>query len=781
MKRNEKRLSPSQTTFVKYIDENLSNSRRVISFKCDGHFGLEYALRTHFKNVKILNYKELKTKTGKHILFRVLHVVTAFGTFLLNHCKEVDARTTFSTVLSNMENIYLAIDKEKEHLKYLQIKKFPHKRRKIRFVIRLSEDEIESIHDIQCLRELVTLIQSRRINRAILICSDDIADALGFDFNSCTEGQPCFRLDKDDLYLIAKEKGLSVTKRTIQNIDLIKKMGLQFFIDNFRFFDALEEIQDDHSDWLKKMDLIIKQIIDWNNVSPEHLYPLLEFSSFFEKKFTKLEIKSFNDDQLKADNLSVAHRLNLLCEERLANVVPKYFFDLDAFKVYFVNRYFYDLDPLPKHIFQYFRDNHPFRYISALNVLKVDTSFIQSREKHSLIILGYYFQHQEKGVVKTDDFICMTTKDSIVSMIIQLHENYKKGISSNIDDILQVLDKLKQNYLDELATCASYVIVLQLLKESYVHFKNINFSDVLFDLKSSALEITSENNYNRYWKNHFKTQYIALSIEDEDTDESTSRRFLNDIEREMHDENMLSYISDNHLRGFARIYLLAHSLAFNDAGKKLENLYSTSEESTILKELARINYGAYLVEHEQYHSAESVLSKGKENFIKNINIDTYCSYQNNRYLARLGSGKIDVCTYISVMHELLSENVNCSDKQILQNNLYASYLTTKSYAIGLKGLEEILKTGNDYNRFLATHNLLAFYFTINDALNFNAVYEIIKIPKLLSSDTTFFLDKFKWMKDNMGRVTFDSFKPSPHVTECYNQLYLKSSIERWFE
>ena len=133
------------------------------------------------------------------------------------------------------------------------------------------------------------------------------------------------------------------------------------------------------------------------------------------------------------------------------------------------------------------------------------------------------------------------------------------------------------------------------------------------------------------------------------------------------------------------------------------------------------------------------------------------------------------------MHDLISKNVNCSDKHILQNNLYASYLTTKSYAVGLKGLEEILKTGNDYNRFLATHNLLAFYFTINDTFNFNAVYKIIKIPKLLSSDTTFFLDKFKWMKENIGRASFDSFKPSPHVTECYNQLYLKSSIERWFE
>lgn len=100
---------------------------------------------------------------------------------------------------------------------------------------------------------------------------------------------------------------------------------------------------------------------------------------------------------------------------------------------------------------------------------------------------------------------------------------------------------------------------------------------------------------------------------------------------------------------------------------------------------------------------------------------------------------------------------------------------------GIEKLREILEKGNPYNKFYALHNLLAHYFMTNDSQNFEKVYSKIFIPKLLKSDSTLFYRKFKWMKENMGKAGFTSFKKNSNDIPCYNQLYLMSPIERWFE
>jgi len=81
-------------------------SNHIIFYNHIGHFGSEYALSSRFNKAKILSFSQLKHKTGKNILFRLLNIVTAIVTFILNETKKGDARTTISTILSNMENIY---------------------------------------------------------------------------------------------------------------------------------------------------------------------------------------------------------------------------------------------------------------------------------------------------------------------------------------------------------------------------------------------------------------------------------------------------------------------------------------------------------------------------------------------------------------------------------------------------------------------------------------------------------------------------------------------------
>ena len=106
MKREWDALCTSQAQFIEYVDNNLKQSNHIIFYNHIGHFGSEYALSSRFNKAKILSFSQLKHKTGKNILLRLLNIVTAIVTFILNETKKGDARTTISTILSNMENIY---------------------------------------------------------------------------------------------------------------------------------------------------------------------------------------------------------------------------------------------------------------------------------------------------------------------------------------------------------------------------------------------------------------------------------------------------------------------------------------------------------------------------------------------------------------------------------------------------------------------------------------------------------------------------------------------------
>lgn len=785
MKDNRNILSTTQTQFIDYVKGNLSKSNRIILYKHEGHFGLEYAMKSRFNNIEILNLEQLKMKTGKNILFRLVNIVAAIVAFILNEHKDIDARTTVSTILSNMENIYLGIDKEKEYLKYLHIKKFPCKSAKIHFAIRIDVKDIETEEDMQSLKLLCKLIKSWKISNTILLISGEKINLLSLGLQEEVTRIPVFKLQENDLILIARKNNIKITESIFQNIDIIQKLGLQFFLDNSGFFDALDQIPAEKFDWIQKMDWIVNQMIRKSDITNKQLYRLLEFSSFFDKYFTKIEIQNFNNDQLEAQNLNKANDLAIISQEKSSSYnIPTYSFKLDTFKMYFAKKYFFDLEPMPKMIFQYFRTNYPFVYIPALRVLQVDSSFVEHKEKQSLIIIAYYYQNIEKGACKYSDFISLVTKDSTAAMIIRLYEYFKKRIQNNeyVSELLNIVKKLKTNSLDTISTCAGYTLILQFLKENYILFPEISYSAILQDFLSAILDIENINNYNKYWKVCFMCQYIALSLEDESASKSSAKKFLNDINNIREEENFSVYIEENHLRGFSRMDLLSYSLGYDNAGEILRSLYLQSEESTILKELSRINYSSYLIENELFSEAEKLLKKGSAEFLSNINVDTYCSYFNNLYLAQWRNKTIDTEKYIKFIEKLIQENISYSDRLIIQNNLYTAYLMSGiDEKIGIEKLKESSINGNPYNRFFATHNLLSFFFVKNDKENFNCIYNKIFVPKLLLSDKTFFLTKFKWMKEHIGLKTYDDFKSNLQVTACYKRLFLMGTIERWFE
>lgn len=777
-------LSATQSQYISYITEHEKKAERIIFYKHNGHFGEEFALLSRYPKIQLINFRQLKGLTGKNICFRILHIIAAIGTFILNTSKKIDARTSISTILSNAENIYLGIDKGKEYLKYLRIKKTPHKYKKIKFIIRIEEDDIETDEDISCLRLLCNLIKSGRINNSLLLITDEKVRLLNIGIKIDNEAFPFFQLSKDDLSFIAKRKNLKVNEVIFKNINLVKQFGLQFFLDNYIFFETLSDVQNQTYDWIQKMDWIIKQMINRSRLTDKELYPLLEFVSFFEHSFSKVEIQKFNKNALESDNLEIAYKLSILDREKAScNIIPNYFYKINSFKQYFSKKYLNDLKPMPEDIFLYFRKFFPFDYLPALKILQIDTSILDYKSKQSLVICGYYYEKIKKGYVNSKDYTCFISKDSISITIINIYEFFRNKKNGNfLIDVQKILNKLQNNSLDSIATCASYVILLQFLKENFLIFPIIDYSNVLMEYRTKIFEIDTNNNYGKYWQVHFKCLYIALSLEDENTNNRTARRFMDDIQKMRNDDNFCMYIKENYLRDFSRIDLLSFSIGHDDAGNILHNLYLSSEDSSIIKELARINYSGYLIETEKYDEAEQILQKGNLNFLKNINIDTYCGYLNNYYLAQLKCRKISGKEYIYSVSKLLQKDISCGDKFIIENNWASVQLMfhqNEEYAI--KKLNEIYEKGNPFNSFYALHNLLAFYFTTNDSQNFEKFYSKIFIPKLLRADSTLFHRKFKWMQENMGKAEFTSFKNNFNDTPCYNQLYLMSPIERWFE
>ena len=91
-----------------------------------------------------------------------------------------------------MENIYLGIDKEKEYLKYLHIKKLAHKDDKIKFFIRIEEKDIETEEDVQCFKLLSRLIESKKINNTVLLISGEKVNLLNLGIKREEKKIPVF-------------------------------------------------------------------------------------------------------------------------------------------------------------------------------------------------------------------------------------------------------------------------------------------------------------------------------------------------------------------------------------------------------------------------------------------------------------------------------------------------------------------------------------------------------------------------------------------------------------
>ena len=301
--------------FLRYINKELTAKKRVIVCNVNGHFGMNYAIYSCFKNAQILTYNDLNQKKRGFTVFRLLNVFFAVISLIINLFYKVDARTTVTTILDNLENIYLGIDKDNQFLKRLKIRKKHRRYTKLQFIVRINSRDITTAKDLRALKLLCSLITSGRINSAMLLVDREIPELYDIQEIVLNEETPCFELSENDLKLIADAHSLPLTYGCYMHVELTRQFGLQFFLDNYHYFDLLAGSQINTRDSFIKIDKLISFIMEEKRidaVSSKQLFYLLEFSSFFKDKFSKLEILKFRYNQLNADNLDYACDLTLL-------------------------------------------------------------------------------------------------------------------------------------------------------------------------------------------------------------------------------------------------------------------------------------------------------------------------------------------------------------------------------------------------------------------------------------------------------------------------------------
>ncbi len=783
-------LTATQNEFVDYINKKIKENNRIIFYKSDGHFGGEYALYRTFKKIEIFTLTELKNKKKNHIFFKILNGLAAVVSLIILKGKKIDPSNASKIFIENVENIYLGIDKKIEYLKYLQVKKFSRlKYKKPKNIIIVKDNDINCQDDIRCINLLKKYIINKKITKTLLLIVDNMESPLSIKNILTPKRIPNYSLTENDLINIAYNYNFEYVDGIYKNIDLIKKFGINFLIDNYSYFILLASKNINVDNYYNKLEWLINSIINEHNIvkeNSEQLFKVLEFASFFEYSFSKLDISKYNNDELKSDNLTIAKDISFICELQNLNL-PKYYFDKDIFKKFFNKKYTYDLYPNPEEIYNYFVTNHPFSYIPLLKLIQIDNSITNYSNHLSLIVIAYYYNNEMRGLSNHQELMCFSSNDSLACKIISIYEEFKRREigSFNTNIVTEIICLLKASSLNNIASCAAYCILLQVLKENYKVFSKFNFADILAQLKSNILKIKEDeaNTYQLYWKLYFMGQYIAFSLEDEDTDMKSSRLFLNKINKMRNNINLTKFINDYNLRELDRIDLLAFSLGNENAKSILFDLYINSEKSTVIKELARINYSAILLEYKQYNEAEKILKRFDENFLLNINLDTYCAYLNNLYVSQLNNQSLSFHKFKSKMQELLEKKMSLNDQLVIENNLYAACLIYGNFREQeTERLMKIIEIGNPYNKFFAVHNLLSYYYQQKDKLNFNKIYDMVEIPKLLKEDTTFFLTKFSLMKKDLYQQSLlEKSAYSNSMSEIYKDLFLFSSIERWFE
>lgn len=760
----------------KIVEQDIFTYRTCkITYSCAFEICLKEKLLLLKKNYNVYQIEELflpdkKSSTnsklkewGVGIFKNLLGLIPSYGAILTIIFSISD--TISFLKISDIEKI-----KEK-----LQLKEKPRKRyKKIKNILIIKNTSYLNVDEIKKARFIQALIEQKYIVNTLLIICEPIDFPSGFIVNN----EAVYKLFLDNT-MLQNNFGFCLDKNYLK---LINVLGIEY----------IEYIRNLDTDTSLSNDSLVKKIIAdmLQKAGYEEEDNLLDFLKLCSLLF---DVFSYEDIE------KVSGIKNICCEQEIKKTIDSKLIENDIpneyrFLVNFVRKYyqsnaqFYSSE-IKKQILDYLKEKYPQKY-TDLALVSILTSN-NDEEKISLCLKALYYDKDRTAMYKINEIMDYLSKTQHLTLIavLQLNDIYyslnylQTDVKSLCMQSFYGLSDLEFLSSEDKLVCLSSIakVSYELMPQSFLLEIDILYRKLLRNIRISTT-------YNRYTS--FMLDYVVFSTCIE-----------NNFETSQVVQRLVSYLKKSHLslQNEIKYSRLGNALFYNDYSKGLEltkKAYSLSVGYLLEHKYATINYSCSLGMCGEYEEARKILFKefNKSFFYQNaVSISATNNYIIVSYLNKTYDTKL-LIKKIFDLHKKIS-GTRFSDQQIVCNNLLAAYIEENS----IENISKIKELSEDiyanekdpYHLFYMHQNMMIFYFLNGDFDAFICECNLCSIPELLSTYSTFFTAKAKFLEDNINNnwniqqlqkqlVKWGERYPEKKYS-LYKNPVLFGFIERWFE
>lgn len=747
-----------------------NKSKKVVAIRYDNSLKglIDQQLLILSKDIKCINFESLQTlsaneelKTSNTNLPKKIigDIVLWFILFPFNHF--FIATDLLVSISKNMFDYYISkneINIIQGKLKASNKPKRKYKKNK-RIIIVKDYDKLNDVEQ-KYLSLLIYLINEKFVVNTLLIIL----------YNSSY-------YEKEDYYLEVTIKELNLlfkfNKVNDKNIYLFKKIDINFYT---IIYNALTKNYNKNEQALLK--IIIHESLNslHNNISNEEMFKFFKLCSYLFPSFSQRDIEN---------NFSVFHSNILECLDKAVNVslfqkeiLNMYSFTESYIREFFVNYNYILLKTEQKNsLYAYLKMNYSKQYLNlAIASIKLNQSYTEILSQIAIVIYyAKYFSNEDKKSLKY--IIQIQSQTDIFNSIIELKKT--KNIDY-IDDIIKSKDYVNCSLKGRLALLG---VILPELYEFNGEEKNKQIIHEYNNLFNEC-NITSE----------IDETYLSFII---DCIILSSSVELNYKLKNLIDKlNMLVKENENMLQEFDKIrYYRLANLVDNNPEPILKKGFDLSEEIEYIHELFRINYMVALIFSKKYKLAKKVCNDKNRVSLKNIDYDSFISFENNKIIVNfLNKKHIKINPFNSLIKKIKDNEIH-SDFYIIYNNQIAFdiYLGKFSFLKYDLIINKISRSNDLYHQFFLYYNLIIYAYLFKDKEYFNRYINIIKVPSLLDKYKDYFEKKLKILKklydsktfydyDRLKQEFFQLNEKFPNLRiGLYDEVLLFGIIERWYE
>lgn len=665
-------------------------------------------------------------------------------------------------------------------LRYYPSKRY-HTLKYIVFIPDISDVTDEELHHIYF---LYALIKRRFISStALIICRPD--DSLPLDLSD----EEC---DQENVFLLDDKTILDLFGPDIQSknfTDVLNTIGI-------RYYPTIKSILS--SDKPKAdivaslIDKLLEKTIKEGSVQKKEFHSFLKLCSLLFEPFVQGDIEQiYPHSKIPPDQL-VEYALT-------SNLIKK---DSESTNYYFIEYFIRDFyrehtqytfsTQVYQDLYKYLESKYPYQY-TDIAVLS-QYIHISDEERQSKCIIAYYHESNVISQRKKQSLLTVMNRKGYIACqtYLKLDELYRKLDQNKATDVSSIwkaaLDLVKGGTLSSEAKCCMLGLIATVVFETETGDRL--YQQILPQYSSLFVELNffSQPNH-QYIEYAVDAILCSVSLEVNYFTQNQLDRLLGRIDFHIEELPTIKRL---------RLLRLGNIILKGDrdrAHQYTRRAYEQSEDFPVEHMLSAINYSASLLCMGSYKEALKVL---EDTMLLefNINSNTDFSHKNNLLISQILSDSINKSTGRKSFKNLYTQVNRCgySDAIIIKNNYAAALINSaaKTYQTEVEGLlREIMNTNDKFHQFFASHNYLILCCLIRDKTTFENIHANVQIPKLFSTYSDFFNEKFQVLDRCFEECTSINqiesiLKPlSDQFQDCctpfYNSPVLWGVMERWFE